>query len=100
MLCCEKSVLWNLRPETLKNDSKIQKNSNFFENVQNVSNCFRMRPNASQWIRMDQNGSEHIQKPRKTRENFEEPRENFETLCENFRKNYFHDAVWNIYSWF
>ena len=82
-----------LRPETLKNDSKIKKKLKIFRKRPNSSNCFRMRPNASQWVRMDPNGSEHVRQPRKTREIFEKTCKNFEKLHENFRKNFFHGVV-------
>ena len=58
----EKILLWKLRPETLKNDSKIQKNSKISE----TSKRFQLLPNAFECIPMGPKGSESLDKLAKT----------------------------------
>ena len=73
----------------VKNDSKIQKISKIFENIQTLpigSECIPMGPNRSESLKK-------LAKTSKTCENFEKLRKNFEKLREKFCKNFFHGVV-------
>ena len=91
--CAVKKVFCKTTSETIENQFKISKKSEFFRKRPDASECVPMHPNASQWVRMDPNGSEHIRKPRKTCENLKKTYENIEKLRENFYKNFFHGVV-------
>ena len=73
----------------LKNDSKNQKKSKIFENVQTLpiaSECIRMHPNGSEWIRKPRKARENLKKLAKTLKNFAKTSKNF---AKNFTKTFF-----------
>ena len=75
LYCAVKKVFSEkLRPKTLKNDSKMQKITKFFENVQTL-------PNASECVRMHPNGSGRIQMGPSTSENFENTAKTLKNLA-------------------